>query len=136
MDNFLEEQLKRLKSISENIDLGPVIEEIKQISKESKKELFVRKYNIHKRSLPVGIDKIVVFNVTKEVAEWLTEKRLKSKIFFNDPDDSKTVIYYDIVPVDATPKEKSVFHNNFIYTQRIETDTPSILRGEFDNFIG
>ena len=75
------------------------------------KKPLARPYNIHKRSLPVGIDKIIVFGVTKEDAEWWLECKLKPKCYENGPDDSKTLIYYDIVPVDATPKERSIYYN-------------------------
>src|SRR6185295_10951328 len=71
----------------------------------------VKRYNIHKRSLPVGIDKIVVFNVTKQEADWWVERKLKTRCYENGPDDSKTLVYYDIIPVGATPKEKSIYFN-------------------------
>jgi hypothetical protein len=76
-----------------------------------------RLYNIHKRSLPVGIDEIVLRNLTKaEAVAWVCPElpklpRLKTKLFYNDDEESKTYIYYDIVPVDATPREKSIFFN-------------------------
>lgn len=71
----------------------------------------VKRFNIHKRSLPVGIDKIVVFGVTRAEAEWWIEFKLKAKVYQDEPEDSKTVIYYDLVPVDATPKERNIYFN-------------------------
>lgn len=71
----------------------------------------VKLYNVHKRSLPPGIDKIVVFGVTKEEAEWWVEHKLKTRCYENGPDDSKTVIFYDVIPVDATPRERSIYYN-------------------------
>jgi len=68
-------------------------------------------FNIHKRSLPVGIDKIVLVGVTKEEGEKLIENSLKSRIFYDSDKDSKTIIYYDLLPQDASPKEKNVFFN-------------------------
>lgn len=79
--------------------------------REGKPEPLVKLYNIHKRSLPPGIDKIVVFNVTKKEAEWWIESKLKAKCYENGPDDSKTIVYYDIIPVGATPKERSIYFN-------------------------
>lgn len=79
---------------------------------ERKPEPPVKRFNIHKRSLPPGIDKIVVLNVTKEEAEWWVERRLKTKCYNNDADESKTLIYYDIIPVDATPRERSIYFNH------------------------
>jgi len=73
------------------------------------------RFNVHKRSLPVGLDKIVVFGVLKgEATSWI-ENRLKSKCYENDPDSSKTLIYYDVIPIDATPKERSIYHNPEIF---------------------
>lgn len=74
----------------------------------------VKRYNIHKRSLPVGnppLDKIVVFAVTKAEAEWWINHRLKAKSYQDDARDTKTLIYFDAVPVDAQPRERSIYFN-------------------------
>lgn len=68
-------------------------------------------YHIYKRSLPPGIDKHVIFNVNKEEANWLMKHVLKAKVYHNEPDDTKTVIFYEPLPVDATPKERNIFYN-------------------------
>src|SRR3990167_712963 len=81
---------------------------------ERKPEPPVKLYNIHKRSLPIGnppLDKIVVFGVTKLEAEWWVEYKLKTKCYEYGPDDSKTLIYFDIIPDGATPKERSIYFN-------------------------
>lgn len=108
-----EETKARLRK--QGIDLKKdivVIEPPKPVQHNRRKEdKSVKLYNVHKRSLPPGIDKIVVFNLTKEEAEWWVENKLKARCYENAPDDSKTVIYYDIVPVDATPRERSIYHN-------------------------
>ena len=78
---------------------------------EPKPEPPVKRFNIHKRSLPVGIDKVVVIGVTKDEAAWWIETKLKTKCYENGPDDSKTLIYFDIIPVGATPKERSIYFN-------------------------
>lgn len=60
---------------------------------------------------PPGIDVVVVFNVTKIEAEWWIERRLKAKCYQDDARNTKTVIYFDIIPVDAKPRERSIFFN-------------------------
>lgn len=104
--NFIEEFKARIKKLDE-ADLPK--KQIEPKTNEVPKHL--RLYNIHKRSLPVGIDKIVVFNITKQDAEWWIETKLKTRCYENGADDSKTLIYYDVIPTDATPKEKNVFYN-------------------------
>lgn len=79
--------------------------------REEQKEGTIKRYNIHKRSLPVGIDKIVFFNVTKARAESLVNGLLKTRVYHNAPDDNTTLIYFDVVPVDAMPRERSIYHN-------------------------
>jgi hypothetical protein len=71
----------------------------------------VRLFNIHKRSLPVGIDQIIFVGLTRKDAEETVTHFLKTKIYFDNEKESKTLIYYDIVPQDATPKERSLFYN-------------------------
>lgn len=56
------------------------------------------KYKIHKRSLPVEVDKVVVMGVTKPEAVFLTMNFLKTKI--DGSGETDTVIYYDIVRED------------------------------------
>ncbi len=87
--------------------------ELKQIIQNVNhvKPLAVVRYNIHKRSLPVGLDKVVVFDVTRSEALWWIEHRLQSVVYFNEITESKQIIYYDVVPTDATNEEKSVFYN-------------------------
>lgn len=72
-------------------------------------------YNIHKRSLPVGIDAPVVFGVDKDKAEKLVTNVLKSRIVVHptqsEEKDYRTIIYYDIVPQGASPRERSVYFN-------------------------
>lgn len=74
----------------------------------------VKRYNVHKRSLPVGdppLDKIVVFAVTKAEATWWIEHKLQARCYQDDVRETKTLIYYDIVPVDAQPRERSIYFN-------------------------
>lgn len=113
-----EQTKKRLnKDLGLKIVKGPVSIPVLRISRP---ELSVRFYNIHKRSLPPGIDKVVVINVTKEEAEFIlnhiSEKRkialLKPRAYQDDSEDSKTLIYYDILPVNAKPNERSIYYNS------------------------
>lgn len=75
-------------------------------------ELSDKRYNIHKRSLPPGIDKIVYFNVPLETADMLCEKFLHPKSFYDQPSSTKTLIYYDVIPMDAKPSEFNRFNLN------------------------
>lgn len=70
-----------------------------------------RLFNIHKRSLPVGIDKIIFIGLTKKEGEKIIENSLKARVFYDTEKETKTIIYYDIVPQDAIPKERSIFYN-------------------------
>lgn len=111
MSETWEQTKARLKK--QGIELSqPLVIEHKPVRHEKEEiPVNVKRYNIHKRSLPVGIDTIVVFGVTKEDAEWWVGTKLKTKCYENGADDSKTLIYYDIIPVDATPKEKNIYYN-------------------------
>lgn len=101
--------LAKFKRICATIDAPPVLEPPKDA--EPAPEPIQRRYNIHKRSLPVGIDKIVFFNLKKAHAEKLVSGLLKTKIYHNAPDENTTLIYFDIVPVNATPRERSIYYN-------------------------
>ncbi len=82
-----------------------------EVSKEDKK---VKLYNVHRRTLPVGEDRVVAIGFTKEDAKWFVTKRLKAKEkFINNDDGSKgsKLVYYDIVAQDATSSERSVYFN-------------------------
>jgi len=76
-----------------------------------KPEPMIKRFNIYKRSLPVGLDKIVVIGVTKEEANWWIQYKLKTKSYQDNTNDLITLIYFDIVPVDATLKELSIYFN-------------------------
>ncbi len=105
--NFLEEFKAKMKMME-----LPVIEKATEKPFIEKREKIKGKlYNIHKRSLPVGIDAIVVFSVTEKEAKQWTEKKLVTRCYENGPDNSKTLIYYDIIPVDAKPREISIYAN-------------------------
>jgi hypothetical protein len=69
------------------------------------KPIIVPLFNIHKRSLPVGKDTIVVYGVSEEEAKRLIGTRFPPK------QTPEGVIYYDIVSAGAVREELSVFHN-------------------------
>lgn len=70
-----------------------------------------KRFNVHKRSLPPGIDRIVFFNVSKEEAELLSASFLRARAYQDSARETKTVIYYDIIPVGAKPRERSIYFN-------------------------
>lgn len=102
--DFLKEFRNKIKQVDNPETPKPRYE-------EPKAEPIVKRFNIHKRSLPPGIDIIVVFGVTKQEAEWWIEKRLKAKCYQDDARDTKTLVYYDVVPVNASPRERSIYFN-------------------------
>lgn len=78
---------------------------IKKVDNKSFTTPLVERFNIHKRSLPIEIDKLVLFNVTKDEALWWVKHKLQNK------KEDDRVIYFDIIPVNATAKQKSIFYN-------------------------
>ena len=74
-----------------------VCEEIKRTIPLQGKELARDEvlYNIHKRSLPIGLDKPVMFGLTKEETHHLLKGYLKTKLTVVDEKDM--VIYCDII---------------------------------------
>lgn len=129
MENKERNFLKEFNERAAKIDQRPVELETKILTENSKVFNIAKegkKFNIHKRSLPPEIDKIVVFGVTKEEAEWLLNHNsknliplLKSKLYQDDSRETKTLIYYDVIPVGATAREKSIYYN-----------APEIIKGE------
>lgn len=110
-DETWEQTKKRLKKQGIALSKAPVAEPPRPRYEEPKAEPPVKRFNIHKRSLPPGIDKVVVLAVTKAEAAWWVEHVLKTKSYQDDTRDTKTLIYFDVVPVDATPRERSIYHN-------------------------
>lgn len=113
--------LKKFKRICDEIDnsmlevtsFTPVV-----VEKTESIKYPVKLFNIYKRSLPPGINKIVVFNVPKADAETLINHAsfnhvhlMADKAYQDDARESKTIVYYDIIPVDAEPRERSIYFN-------------------------
>lgn len=127
--NFLD----KFKKICANID-NPEIE-IVPIKKEQTpvKDKTVKLFNIYKRSLPPGLDKVVVFGVTKEEAEMLLSHvsvnrihLMADKAYQDDARESKTIVYYDMIPADAKPHERSIYFNSPETRKARYDDTPWI----------
>lgn len=107
--------LSKFKKICADIDSSasaPVA------TKKEFTEKQVKLFNIYKRSLPPGLDKIVVFNVTKEEAETLLNHvsfnrihLMADKSYQDDARETKTIVYYDMIPVNAEPHERNIFFN-------------------------
>lgn len=80
-----------------------------------------RRFNIHKRSLPPGIDKVVIYGVeskvmAEQIIERTTNKRgdriFNTKLYKNDATELDTYVFYKPVPTDATPRERSIHFNS------------------------
>jgi len=81
---------KQLKNIFDKHDPSKLV-----VSKDIQpvKEPPKRDWTIHKRSLPVGLDDPIVFNLTEQEAEnWLA--RMKPKIVVDDGKHQRVVYYY------------------------------------------
>lgn len=102
--DFLNELKARISEINKKIEMDSFLQKSVEVTDRTL-------FNIHKRSLPVNIDKVVMFNLEKEEAEKMLENRFKTKVIRQEDDDLKTVIYYDLVPAQASKVEKSIFYN-------------------------
>lgn len=93
--------------------IGRLLQKSKEIDKkqrvciEIEKELhtILQRFNIHKRTLPVGTDKIVVYNVPFDEARWWIQNQLKTEQI------KDCVVYYDIIDANAGKTEKNVLYN-------------------------
>lgn len=106
MKSFLEQWQDIIKKIDEKPTTKP-----KARYEESQPEPPYIPFNVHKRSLPAGTDKIVLLNLSRKNAEWWVENRLKAKIIKGSGEEIDPIIYYDIVPADASPDEHSIYFN-------------------------
>lgn len=83
---------KPLESIE--IVESEAVSEIESLIKELKGEGF----NIFRRSLPFGVNKVVALNVPTFKDALLLVKSMKLKTIEKDTDDGKQIIFYDILP--------------------------------------
>lgn len=70
-----------------------------------------RLYNVHKRSVPISLDRIVAWGLTKIQAAQMVERLAKKERKRRENEGMEVVFLYDIVPVWPTEREKSIFYN-------------------------
>lgn len=72
-------------------------------------------YEIRKVTLPPDKarehGKVVVYGVTLKEADWWIEYKLKPKVFHDDDNESKTLVFYEKFLIDGTPKERNIYSN-------------------------
>ena len=105
--SFVNEWKKKIKQIDQRDIMAPA-DYLDKIQVPDGIPLF----NVHKRSLPIGIDKIVIFGVTEKEAGEIVAHALKTRCYTNEDENTKTIVYFDIIPVGAKPKEKSIYYNS------------------------
>lgn len=89
-------------------ELANKIQRIDRAIYESVPEVHAALYNIHKRSLPIGIDKVVGIGFTKQEAFDALQKLFKAHV---DKKEDGRWIYYDPVPQNALRNERTVYYN-------------------------
>jgi len=94
--------------------------ELEKALKKALESTIPKLYNIHKRSLPVGLDKPVAWHFTRLQAIEFIEKRLKAKEYIDEHTNRPIVIYYDIVRQDG-------------YKSGIYDNDSDIVKGDKDN---
>ncbi len=102
-------------------DLLEMIQELKVSMAQTKRDLakppLPRRtglFNVHKRSVPVSLDRIVACGLTGAEATALTAqlvKKEKKRREAEGYEDFSPKFVYDIVPVWPTEREASVFYN-------------------------
>lgn len=101
--------IAELQRISRALDGG-----VPRIVDENERKPKGRRYNVHKRSLPPGVDKPVLFGLgSRQLAEDVIENATDSKGVrtFGPIVTEKGATYYEAVPADANESERSVYHN-------------------------
>lgn len=104
------EFLARFKKICADIDNPSASRASKTVDKANTAKA-VRLFDIRKISLPPGIDKVVLIGLTEKEADWWIENKLKARIYEDDTRDTKTLIFYEKFPQNATPRERSIYSN-------------------------
>lgn len=100
----METLTEKFKTFCQKIDKPS--EALRQPEETTRVEPPVKLYNIFKRSLPVGVNKLVFQNVTEEDVTFLFRYVLRAKTSEDSP-----VIYWDAVEV-GTAEEWNVFSND------------------------
>ncbi len=69
-------------------------------------------YNIHKRSKPEGTDKIIIVGLLRDEADLEVMRLIKyEQRRRNEMVENNVFYYFDIVPMEATKEEKSIYYN-------------------------
>lgn len=68
-------------------------------------------YNIHKRSLPVGIDKIVFIGLLRSEADKEILKLIYKESKRRNEENNNQFFYFDIIPIESTENEQSIYYN-------------------------
>jgi hypothetical protein len=69
-------------------------------------------YNIHKRSIPIGIDKPVVIGLTEDESDLELIRLIKKEETRRKNDDGGVFFYFDMLPVNPRPEETSIYYND------------------------
>ncbi len=74
-------------------------------------------YNIHKRSIPVSIDKPIVIGVTRDEADKellrLIHQESKRRVTqVQSQTENIVYFYFDIIPMEPMPFERDVYYND------------------------
>jgi len=99
---------KRMKAVNDSIwtTKPKTITKTKVVDKKVSESL----YNIHKRSLPVGLDKPIAFNLTEKEADNWIKDYTHTQLTKVRGGDVKMVIYFDKVKQDE--QSHTVYENN------------------------
>ncbi len=73
--------------------------------------VYEKLYNIHKRSLPAEVDKIVIMGVTLTEAQGEIYRLVKKEQKQRAKNPEGPIFYFDVVPMEATNKELDIFYN-------------------------
>ena len=69
-------------------------------------------YNIHKRSIPIGLDKAVVIGLTEDESDLELIRLIKKEDTRRKNDSSGVFFYFDVLPVNPRPEEMSIYYND------------------------
>jgi hypothetical protein len=98
--NFLNEFKEICEAISE------VVPDNEQIVNDD------TRYNVHKRSIPPSIDRVVVMGLTKEQTGSEIARLIAKEKKRRENDDSGIFFYYDVVRMEAGEQERSIYFND------------------------
>lgn len=91
----------------------PVIEPPKPRYEEPKEEPAEPRFDLRRVVLPGGQTDYVILNATKkDIQFWLDHpRRFKQRDFKSPIEGIEPIVFYEPVPVNASPAEKSIYYN-------------------------